>query len=103
MRGDGLQIEYKDKSIEKVCTNASVAIRKHGLEMAEKISQRIDQISAADSVEMMVSCNIGRCHALVGNLKGKYAVDLVHPYRLIFEKRGDEIQIARIMEIGDYH
>ena len=103
MRGDGLQIEYKDKGIAKVCTNASVAIRKHGPEMAEKISQRIAEISAVDSVEMMISCNIGRCHPLIGELKGKYAVDLVQPYRLIFEKKGNEIQIARIMEIKDYH
>jgi len=28
---------------------------------------------------------------------------LVHPYRLIFEKHGNEIQVAHIMEIVDYH
>lgn len=35
--------------------------------------------------------------------KRQYAVDLLHPYRLIFEKQGDVIQIARIIEITDYH
>lgn len=30
-------------------------------------------------------------------------MDLVHPYRLVFEKNGDEIQIANILEIIDYH
>ena len=40
---------------------------------------------------------------VTNNRKGQYAVDLVHPYRLVFEKHGDEIQIAHIMEIVDYH
>ena len=71
--------------------------------MAEKIHMRIDQISAADTVEMMIQFHIGRCHPLVNNRKGQYAVDLVHPYRLVFEKNGNEIQIAHITEIVDYH
>ena len=71
--------------------------------MAEKIQMRIDEISAADTVEMMIQFHIGRCHPLTNNRKGQYDVDLVHPYRLVFEKHGDEIQIAHIMEIVDYH
>lgn len=71
--------------------------------MAEKIQHRIDQIVAAPSVEMMIQFRIGRCHPLTGNRKNQYAVDLVHPFRLIFEKKGAEIQIANILEIVDYH
>lgn len=71
--------------------------------MAEKIQQRIDEISAAPNVEMMVQFKIGRCHQLKGDRKNQYAVDLVHPYRLVFEKKNNEIQIAFISEIVDYH
>ena len=71
--------------------------------MAGKIHQRIDEISAADTVEMLVQFHIGRCHSLTGNREGQYAMDLVHPYRLIFTKKGYEIQIAEIQEIVDYH
>lgn len=98
-----MQITYKNKKIEKICTNASEAVKKHGSEMAEKIHQRIDEISAVDSVEDMIQYRIGRCHLLNGNRIGQYAVDLIHPYRLVFEKRGKQIQIANIMEIVDYH
>lgn len=98
-----MQIEYKNSKIKKICTNAYEAEKKHGKEMAEKIQLRIDQISAALSVEMMIQYKIGRCHSLKGNRKEQYAVDLVHPYRLVFEKKGNEIQIAYIMEIVDYH
>lgn len=96
-------IEYKTKSIEKVCTDAHEATKKHGTNMADKIQQRIAEIEAADSVEMMVQYHIGRCHKLSANYAGKYAVDLVQPYRLLFEKKGNEVQIARIVEIVDYH
>ena len=71
--------------------------------MAEKIHQRIDQISAAESVEQMIQFRIGRCHLLTGDRTQQYAVDLVHPYRLVFAKAGNEIQIADVIEIVDYH
>lgn len=98
-----MDITYKNKKIEKVCTDVKIAERTYGKEMTEKIHQRIDEISAADTVEMMIRFHIGRCHSLSQNRKGQYAVDLVHPYRLVFEKNGDEIQIANILEIVDYH
>lgn len=98
-----MDITYKTNTIKKICTDAKTAERTYGREMAEKIHQRIDEITAASTVEMMIKYRIGRCHPLTQNRKGQYAVDLVHPFRLVFEKIGDEIQIANIMEIVDYH
>lgn len=98
-----MQIRYKNNKLKEVCTNINKAEKKHGTEMAEKIHLRIKQISAATSVEMLLQYRIGRCHLLKGNRKEQYAMDLVHPYRLIFEKEGNKIQIAYIMEIVDYH
>ncbi len=86
-----------------MCTNAAVAEKKYGTKMAEKIQMRIDQIKAADSVDQMIQYHIGRCHPLKGNRKNQFAVDLVHPQRLVFEKKGNEIRIANILEIIDYH
>lgn len=98
-----MDITYKNKKIEKVCTDARAAEKTYGREMAEKIHHRIDEIVAADTVEMMMQFHIGRCHPLTQNRKGQYAVDLIYPYRLVFEKNGGEIQIAKILEIVDYH
>ena len=98
-----MEVRYKSKSIEKVCTKASVAEKKYGRDMAGKIRQRIDQIHAADTVEQMIQFGIGRCHPLHQNRQNQYAVDLVHPMRLVFEKKGNEVQIANIIEITDYH
>lgn len=71
--------------------------------MAELIHLRIDQLNAAETVEKMINFSIGRCHQLNGNREGQYALDLVHPYRLIFVKIDDQIQIVKIIEIVDYH
>ena len=98
-----MDIEYKNNCIKKLCTEASAAEKKYGREMAEKIQLRIDQILSADTVEQMIQYHIGRCHPLHQNRKNQYAVDLVHPMRLVFEKRGTQIQIANITEIVDYH
>lgn len=71
--------------------------------MAELIHLRIDQLNAAETVEEMINFSIGRCHQLNGNREGQYALDLVHPYRLIFVKIDDQIQIVKIIEIVDYN
>ena len=102
-RDDGLEVTYKNNKIGKICTDAKTAERAYGREMADKIHQRIDELHAADTVEMMIQWHIGRCHPLTQNRKGQYAMDLIHPFRLVFEKKGEEIQIANILEIVDYH
>ena len=71
--------------------------------MADKIHQRIDEISGADTIEQMIQYSVGKCHPLTGDREGEYAMHLVEPYRLVFEKRGNEVQIAHIIEIVDYH
>ena len=52
-----------------------------------------------------------RRHRLTGRRKGQYAVDLVHPYRLVFEptsgKAGADdpgaVTAITIVEVVDYH
>ena len=98
-----MKISYKSNKIMKVCTDAKVSDRTYGNEMSEKIQMRIGEIEASETVEDMIKYHIGRCHPLTNNRKGQYAVDLVHPYRLVFEKHGSEVQVAHIMEVVDYH
>lgn len=52
-----MKIEYKSRELERVCLDASQAAKKYGVQMAEKIQQRIDEITAADSV----SAYLGNC------------------------------------------
>lgn len=98
-----MQVKYKTEKLRKICTDASIARRWYGESMAEKIQQRIDELLAVDSVEQMLQFKIGRCHKLYGNRKDQYALDLIHPYRLVFIKLKTQIQIVSVIDIVDYH
>ena len=99
-----MEIEYKTRKMQKTCTNHSEAKKQYGKEMAEKIAQRISEIKASESVDMMIRFGIGRCHSLTGDRKGQYAVDLVHPYRLVFKiRQGTAYDTAVINDVVDYH
>ena len=65
-----MDITYKNKKIEKVCTDAKMSDRTYGNEMSEKIQMRIGEMEAADTVEEMIEYHIGRCHPLTNNRKG---------------------------------
>lgn len=100
-----MDITYKSRKLEKICEDKKVSVKSYGIDMANKIKLRINEIRASDSVEEMIQYQIGRCHALVGDRFGEYAVDLVQPFRLIFIKNDDtkQIKVVKIMEIIDYH
>lgn len=71
--------------------------------MAEKIHLRLDQIRAADTIDMLLEHRIGRCHPLKGQRKNQYAMNLEQPYRLVFEIHSSDVQVVKIIEIKDYH
>ena len=97
-------VDYKSKKIKKICTDFSSAKKEHGNELALKIFQRIEQISASNSIDELISFNIGRCHALSGDRSGQYAMDLGNPFRLVFSVEKTEMkEVAIIIEVIDYH
>lgn len=71
--------------------------------MMVKINQRISELEAAESIDFMIKFHIGRCHKLIGNRNGEYALDLVHPKRMIFTEVDNMINVVKILEIVDYH
>lgn len=98
-----MEVTYKNKRIKKVCTDKSVAQKQYGKRIAVVLAQRIMEIEASESVEMMIKFHIGRCHPLSSDRKGQYALDLVHPHRLVFSVKEEKVQVAEIVEIVDYH
>ena len=98
-----LDVRYKNKKLQKICTDAETARASYGNEMARKLHLRIDQLEAADSIQELILNHIGRCHGLNGNRQGQYAMDLAQPYRVIFKEVESGIQIVMVMEIVDYH
>ena len=98
-----MDVVYKNDEIKQICTDFDYAKRKYGKIMAGKIQKRVAQIESADSIELMLELKWGRCHKLKGDREGQYALDLEHPYRLIFELGKYCFIVACIIEIVDYH
>lgn len=71
--------------------------------MADLLEVRLKQLIVATSIDWLVKKRIGRCHPLYGDRLGQYAMDLIHPYRLIFTQYDNTVDIVEIQEIVDYH
>lgn len=85
--------------------------------MAEEVSARLQDLEAADTLEDLSPFPPTRVHPLKGNRAGQFAIDLVHPFRLVFiidhepvpslpDKGVDRSAVTRIRveDIGvDYH
>jgi toxin HigB-1 len=100
---------------QKLCNSASQLKAEYGPRMAGLIQQRLSDLAAAETLEVMRSLP-GRGHELTANLQGYLAVDLVHPARLLFKPIDDplprlkggglnwkEVRNIEIWRIGDYH
>lgn len=109
-----MKVTYANNKLAKLINDEKKLIKKYGPKNARLIIRRLDQLKAMDNFGDMVRSRLGRCHRLTGNLKGRYALDLDHPDRLIiqpvFDEKIDfskvnlhEIREVIIEEVKDYH
>lgn len=107
-----MDIYYKSKQIEKICNQSQVAITKLGPDMAKKLRQRMVELKAADVLSDISHLPPARLHELEGGRNGELAVDLKHPFRLVFKsndfRKGMPIDKTKvtaiiIMEVINYH
>lgn len=114
--GEIMDIYFKSKRLSKKCSNKKEMIKEWGPEIAKKLSIRLMEIQAASNIEELKKLPQARCHKLKGNRDNQFAVDLKHPYRLIFEPYQDPIPLKSdggldlakitailILEVDDYH
>lgn len=110
-----MQITFKDKDLRKYANDDRLAQRKLGARRAKLYKQRLDELSAAETLEHTRHLP-GKYHELTGDRKGQWACNLDQPYRLIFEPheapipKNDagqyiwaQIRGVEITEIADYH
>ncbi|MFY9146400.1 MAG: type II toxin-antitoxin system RelE/ParE family toxin [Bacillota bacterium] len=111
-----MYIEFRTKKLRRVCECERQARREYGPENAKKLVQRLNEIMASENLFQLMQIPAARCHPLTGDRDGQWAVDLCHPYRLIFEPAGDQskylvgghvdvrkVTRVRILRIEDYH
>ncbi len=108
-------ITFADRNLRKYANNNKLANKKLGTKRAKLYQKRLDDMAASESFADFEFLP-GRFHQLIGNFKNKWACDLDHPYRLLFElteipvpmdEDGKQILIKikslEIIEITDYH
>lgn len=108
-------ILFASKDLEETCNDSKKRTRKHGPERAKRLQRRLDELRAAESLEMMRNLP-GRCHEHRGQSPPVLTIDLDGPHRLYFEAANDpvplkedggldwsKVTIIRITGIGDPH
>jgi proteic killer suppression protein len=111
-----VEVLFQDRKLEKICNDESRLARKYGVVRAKLLARRLDELGGAKNLEAMRGISQARCHELKGDRAGTLAVDLDHPYRLIFEpannpipRKADgglnwmEVTTIRILAVEDYH
>jgi len=105
-------LEYKTNKLKKQCENPNIAKKEFGSDIGNKLTQRMGELLAATNLLDIKCLPSARLHRLEGNRSDQYAVDLVHPHRLVFKpilendgdiKKLEIITIVKIEEVTDYH
>ena len=110
-----MDILFKNSALKKKCTKGKDRIKAYGPNCAKRLGQRLDDLDAAESLEEFRYLP-GRCHELHGSRAGTFALDLEHPFRLVFEPTEDPppqkpdggidwsgVTSVRILSVEDYH
>ena len=111
-----LDILYRSTKLEKDLNELKRLVRRYGKRQGELIALRLTQLRAAPTLAAISTLPPIRCHELVANRQGQISIDMVHPYRLIFEPANNPlptredgglnwsaVTIVRILEIEDTH
>lgn len=86
-----MDIAFRTRKLEKTFNSARALQMEYGARMAKVIMMRMSVLKAARTLEMVPPTPPDRRHQLQGSRAGQYAVDLVHPNRLIFEPNHEPI------------
>jgi proteic killer suppression protein len=111
-----VDVYFRTSKLQKHSRTIADAQREWGERRGKLIRRRLDELAAAPNLEVMRKLPGARCHELTGNLKGKLAVDLDHPCRLLFEPANNpvpckddggldwsKVTAITVTDILDYH
>ncbi|PIR37737.1 MAG: hypothetical protein COV34_03005 [Candidatus Zambryskibacteria bacterium CG10_big_fil_rev_8_21_14_0_10_42_12] len=104
-----MEISFSNKKLQKLCEDHNKLKAKYGALQARRIIRRINELQAAANLHDISQLPQARLHSLTGDRKGQFAVDILHPYRIILlPLDGDTadlrtIQVVEIVSIIDYH
>ena len=104
-----MKINFTSKKLKKKFETKKELEKAYGTRRARKIIQRVNELYAAESLQDIKHIPSSRLHRLSGNYKNYFAIDLVHPYRLIIKPEDGKIEdlrtitLVEVFKVEDYH
>lgn len=102
-----IDIEYKTKKVEKICTDANYAVKQLGSQVTRKLFQRIRELRAFECLGDVTSNLPYRREKLKGE-ENLWSIRIDIAYRLIispidFKDDIRKIKIIRIEEVSNHY
>lgn len=110
-----MNVSFGSRKLAKMCSQRA-EIKKAFGKSATKLELRLGQLRGVRNLADLAAIPGARCHPLLGDRAGEFAVDLVHPHRLIFRPSHDplprkddggldaeKVTDVVVVEVGDYH
>jgi proteic killer suppression protein len=111
-----LDIAFRTRKLEKTFNSVGELQKAYGARMAKAIMIRLAVLKAARTLALVPTTPPDRRHQLRGDRDEQFAVDLVHPRRLVFEPNHDplprkddggidveQVTAITIIDVIDYH
>jgi len=111
-----VEISFETRKLAKVFNTKKELDREYGTELSKTITKRLSLMEAANCLNEVPITPPFRRHELKHNRKGQFAVDLVHPHRLVFKPNHNPLPVRAdggldlrritaitILGVEDYH
>ena len=111
-----MDISFRTRKLEKAFKTVDVLQKTYGAKRARVIMIRMAVLRAAGNLALVPATPPERRHQLGGDRKEQFAVDLVNPYRLVFEANHEplprkddggidtaQVTAITIRDVVDYH
>ena len=111
-----MDIAFRTRKLGRVLNAADALQKAYGVRIAKVIMMRMAVLRAARNLALVPTTPPDRRHQLSGDRDEQFAVDLVHPYRLVFEPSHEplprkhdggidteKVTMITILDVIDYH
>ena len=111
-----MDIAFRTLKLEKTFNSADALQKAYGKRMARTIKIRLAVLNTAPTLALVPTTPPDRRHQLRGDRDEQFAVDLVHPRRLVFEPNHEplprkddggidteKVTAITIIDVIDYH
>ena len=111
-----MDVSFRDSKLAKTCGSEKALVKAYGKANARKVMMRLTLLEAAETLSHVPVTPPTRRHELKGSRKGTFAIDVQHPFRIVFEPASnpvptkedggidlDAVTAIAIITIEDYH